>query len=488
MEDLLLKCDIHNNEKVKMFCQNHNQLCCSECVLLNHRQCTNLVLSSESVQKLSVDMQQLSNKIQTILDKLNKFKRIQEASIQSVEGSYGEKLEEIRELRTQLNAALDEQENTTMKEMDEIRLTLQASLQKDIDNCSRLKDELQQLGEAVQGLHNARKKETEFIASRKFLDKIQECESFLKENTCMAGRSIIFQANTDIVQYLSKQSSLGRVVDSMQSFIPDQEMTVTKKCQYNVNISKDTSQSCLIRGICSLPSGAVVIADYNKRVKLLDKHCNVSSHCDVSGSPLDICQITSSEVAVTLGHGGVQFVSVTNGQLVNGNKLQLPHVAVGIAHHRGKLYITSGTALFHYTLTGTLVKKLYENTEAGTTVYKCAVSPAGDKIYVTNYNQHKVLTLATDGSLISTFTDPELQGPWGVHVTPSGQVLVCGYASHTVVRVNREGRKKLSTLATQKDGLNNPMSVCYNIITNLIIVDVDDNIIVMNFQWKKTSI
>ena len=52
------------------------------------RQCTNLALISESVKKLSVDMQQLSNKIQTSLNELNKFKRVQEASIQSVEGSY----------------------------------------------------------------------------------------------------------------------------------------------------------------------------------------------------------------------------------------------------------------------------------------------------------------------------------------------------------------------------------------------------------------
>ncbi|KAH3796851.1 hypothetical protein DPMN_150426 [Dreissena polymorpha] len=39
-----------------------------------------------------------------------------------------------------------------------------------------------------------------------------------------------------------------------------------------------------------------------------------------------------------------------------------------------------------------------------------AVSPAGDGIYVTNKDQDKPLTLAMDGTLISTFTDHELHG------------------------------------------------------------------------------
>ncbi|KAH3779310.1 hypothetical protein DPMN_157111 [Dreissena polymorpha] len=487
MEDLLLKCNIHNNKKLKMFCQDHSQLCCSDCVLLNHRQCTNLALISESVKKLSQDMQQLSNKIQTIISELNEFKSMQESSIQSVEGSYSEKLQEIRELRQQFNAALDKLEHATLKELDETKIALQTSLKKDVDNCSRLKDELQQLGEAaVQVLHDKSTKELEFIAQRKCIDKVQESESYLKENNMKVQSSIIFKANINIEQYLSKQSSLGKIIDSMQSLTlemnTDQVLTVKRKSLYNVKISQDKIKNC-VKGMCSLPGGQVIVADRNnKRVKMLDQHYNVSSHCDLSSSPIDICQITSSEVAVTLGGSDVQFISVSNGQLVNGRRLRLPHNAVGIAHHQGLLYITSHNALYHYTLTGALVKKLYEDTRDRNTVFKCAVSPAGDKIYATNHDQHKLITLATDGTLISTFTDPELQNPECVHITPSGQVIVCAFKSNTVIQVDHQGKKKLATLASQKDGLCEPVSVCYNINTDQIIVEVDDSIMVMDLQ------
>ncbi|KAH3840080.1 hypothetical protein DPMN_113522 [Dreissena polymorpha] len=482
IEDLLLKCDVHKEEKLKMFCQDHSQLCCTGCVLLNHRQCTNVSLISESVKNLSLDMQQLSKDLQTIIDELNKLKNTREASIQSVEVSCSGKLQEIRDLRKKLNASLDALENTALTEMADIRTRIKTSLKKDVDNCSRLKDDLQTLSEAVNSLCYKSEKDIKFIANRKCLDKIQKVESYLKENIKKVQSSIIFQANTDIEQYLSKQSSLGWIVDSMQflklKMNPNETFIVRRTMEYNMAIPSDTSQSYLITSICCLPTGKVIVADFhNKTVKLLDQHYNVSSHCDVSGSPRNICHITSSEVAVSFNKD-VQFISVTNGQLVNGRKLSLQHNACGIAHHQGALYITSGTALYHYTLTGTLVKKLHEDAGASYRVLRCAVSPAGDRIYVTNFSQQKLLTLGTDGTLISTFDHPELQSPCGVHVTPAGQVLVCGFISNTVVQLDREGSKKLATLASQKDGLSQPVSVYYNTNIHQIIVGQNNSKIV----------
>ena len=81
-------------------------------------------------------------------------------------------------------------------------------------------------------------------------------------------------------------------------------------------------------------------------------------------------------------------------------------------------------------------------------VWKCAVSPTGDRLYIINYRLNKLLTLARDGTLLATYTDPALGRPDGLHVTPAGQVLVCGWMSHTVLQVGWEGESKLATLAT----------------------------------------
>ncbi|KAH3791869.1 hypothetical protein DPMN_145360 [Dreissena polymorpha] len=67
----------------------------------------------------------------------------------------------------------------------------------------------------------------------------------MKKNSVMLQSSIIFLANTDIDQYLYQQTSLGMIVDSMQSLPlamnPDKMFTVKRKTQYNVKILKDAS-------------------------------------------------------------------------------------------------------------------------------------------------------------------------------------------------------------------------------------------------------
>ncbi|KAH3693424.1 hypothetical protein DPMN_080856 [Dreissena polymorpha] len=117
-------------------------------------------------------------------------------------------------------------------------------------------------------------------------------------------------------------------------------------------------------------------------------------------------------------------------------------------------------------------------------VYKCVVSPTGDRLYITNPEQNKLLTLARDGTLLATYSDTALRDPSGLHVTPAGQVLVCGYLSDTVIQVGWEGESKLATLATQKDGVRYPYSVCYSSTTSSIIVGLieDDTILVFRVE------
>ena len=52
----------------------------------------------------------------------------------------------------------------------------------------------------------------------------------------------------------------------------------------------------------------------------------------------------------------------TNGQLIKDRILELEHNCVGIAHNQGNLYIIDGKALYHYTVDGRLVSKMYGDT------------------------------------------------------------------------------------------------------------------------------
>ncbi|XP_052229674.1 uncharacterized protein LOC127843850 [Dreissena polymorpha] len=486
VEDFLQKCDLHDDKHLEMFCEDHSQLCCTNCAFLNHRQCAKVTLISKSVKGSPPNLQQLSRKIQSILEEIKKLQNYWDTNMQSLQASYDKQLYVIHDTRKKINSILDNIEKNTMKELDDKLASLKESVKTDADNCSKLKNELKQLNDAIQDIVDKGKAELTFIASKKCMEKIKQSETYLKQNSFQVESSLTFQADRDFQQYLSKLSGLGKIVLSTKGTLvlvdPDQALTVQGKSEYNVRLQIDSYKNCTIETICVLSEDQILVTDSrNERVKLLNHQYQVVGYYDFNGFPWDMCKITPSEVAVTVDNTRqheVQFVSVNGGQLVKGRMLQFQHRCFGIAHIMQDLYLTSGPALYKYSMKGALLTKLYEDTSDKLTVYKCAVGPSGDKIFIINYSHHKVLTLARDGTVLQTFTDPDLQHPRGIHVTALGQVLVCGESSSTIIQQDGEGKKKLATLATRKDGLKYPRSVFYNRSTASIIVG----------QWSSNNI
>ncbi|KAH3750225.1 hypothetical protein DPMN_184744 [Dreissena polymorpha] len=478
VEDFIQKCDLHEDKRLEMFCNDHSQLCCTNCAFLNHRQCAKLALISESVKGPLPDLQQISRKIETVLVELKKLQNYWDTNMQSLQVSYKKQLHEIGQARKRINIILDEMEKTTLKELEDKMMCLKASVNTNVENCSKLQTELKRLSDTIHDIVDKGKAELSFIASKKCLQKINQSETYLIENLVQVESSLTFQADSDFQQHLSKLSGLGKIVVCTQAVPPhgdpNKVLTVQGRSEYNVNIPSDIFKRCDIRAICVLSNDQILVADDdNERVKLLDHQYQVVGHCDLNACPTDICLITPSEVAVavydTETHGA-QFVSMNDGRLVKGRKLLFQHPCWGIANNQQDLYVTSGTALYKYSMTGDLLNKLYEDTSSSCTVNMCAVSPSGDKIFVTKSEHNKVITLARDGTVLCTFTDPELVRPRVIHVTAQGQVLVCGGESGNILQLDGEGKKKLATLATRSDGLHLPLSVCYNRSSTSIIV------------------
>ncbi|KAH3790926.1 uncharacterized protein LOC127843022 isoform X1 [Dreissena polymorpha] len=481
VEDFLRKCEVHEDETLTQFCHDHSQLCCSACVGTIHSQCRKVTQISELTNSQPTGLEGLSVELETVLGEIKTLQISQEASIQSLQRTYKEHREVmIEQMCCNLNTYIDECDNNsvgtsggneqylkeemcrsvlfivnefdniTAKELNEIRdevISMTGSVTSSIHKCTSLHNDLSQLLEIVQKIGD--NKELCHIANIK-------CKHIIQQALTLLGKS-------------------GKALN------------VQSITEHNVRIPSD-KVVCDIRGICVLPDGQVLVVDWNnENVKLLNQQYQVVSHWDVNAWPLDICLITPSEVAVAVYTSNiheVQFITVNQGKLVSGRKFQLQHECTCITHHQGNLFVTSGQELYKYSLNGKLICRLYQDRSADWTVWRCAVSPTGDRLYITSYMEDNLLTLARDGTLLATYSDPALEGPTGLHVTPAGQVLVCGCLSHTVLQVGWEEQSKLTTLATEEDGVWDPWSVCYSSTTSSIIVGQaeDDNILVFRVE------
>ncbi|KAH3737133.1 hypothetical protein DPMN_043711, partial [Dreissena polymorpha] len=342
-------------------------------------QCSKVTQISELTNSQPTGLEGLSVELETVLGEIKTLQISQKASIQSLQRTYNEhSAVMIEQMRGNLNTYIDECDNNsvgtsggneqylkeemcrnilsivnefdnmTAKELNEMKdevISIKGSVTSSIHKCTSLHNDLLQLLEIVQKTGD--NKELCLIASIKIKHIIQQALTLF-------GKS-------------------GKA------------FTVQRKTVYNLRIPSD-SGTCFISGICVLPDGKVLVADgENKRVKLLNQQYQVVSHWDVNAYLHAICLITPSEVAVAVNTSNiheVQFITVNQGKLVPGRKLQLQHKCRGIAHHQGDLFVTSGEELYKYTLNGKQVCSLYRSFEYSA-VYRCAVSPTGDRLYIT---------------------------------------------------------------------------------------------------------
>ncbi|KAH3739321.1 hypothetical protein DPMN_045971 [Dreissena polymorpha] len=283
----------------------------------SYRQFKTVMLLSDLVKNTSTDLKKVSVTIQTTLVELKKLQDNPEVSIQYVQISYDEQLHKIQETRENILAALDMLEKKTLQKMRDTLTKLQASLKSDVDKCSTLGIELKQLRDAIQDISDQSEQELSFIASIKCKDNIQQFKNYLKKNFAELKSSITFDPNSEIMQYLSKLSGLAQSLTAVGN--ADQIIRIDGKSEYDVSIQGEST--CHIRDICVLTSGQVLVVDSsNYKVKMLNQQYQLVSHCSVSDEPLGMCQITPSEVCVTVC-AEVQFIKVNNNQLVKDRKL-----------------------------------------------------------------------------------------------------------------------------------------------------------------------
>ncbi|KAH3794414.1 hypothetical protein DPMN_147947 [Dreissena polymorpha] len=112
----------------------------------------------------------------------------------------------------------------------------------------------------------------------------------------------------------------------------------------------------------------------------------------------------------------------------------------------------------------------------------CAVSPNGDRIYLTNEHSNQLITLSTihctvisklDLNVLKTSSELAQPAHHGLHVTDMGNVPMCGSVSpNSIVQVDKHGIEVLATVLTEEDGVKSPTSVYYSQQTGSLIVEM----------------
>ncbi|WAR04384.1 TRI33-like protein [Mya arenaria] len=208
--DALVACALHPPKVIELLCEDHDELCCHLCVSLNHRMCRSISLISDlakGIHKMA-NFKQLPANVTKVTDRLNQVNEARKKNQNSLNTSGKSILTQIKNLRSSLNEMLDELEKMTVEQIDSVLADLDGSLQKDIDHCDLLHDQLKALLDTVQAQG---KESSSYIGFKKCKDTMEEANRLLHEIENKQEATITFQPDTRAQQLLSDLKALGNI-------------------------------------------------------------------------------------------------------------------------------------------------------------------------------------------------------------------------------------------------------------------------------------
>ena len=402
-------------------------------------------------------------------------------------------LKQIHNLRQDINAIFDRLQRRTILEIEKGKSSEEGKIQTKIDRIDYVTDRLQKL--SVDLNDGGEKNEaTSYICFAKCNAVIRKANVLLQDINKKDEYRLSFHIYKGIAEYLSSLEMLGEVIcerEAQPHLGPDYAFEVRKHAMHNVKV-KDDKDMCGISGICKLATGEFLLADnHNSKLKLLNRNYEVISTCYVPEYPHDVCLTGEREAAVTVNDKGrheIHFFRVCSESLLKTKSVKLPNPCIGLAHSLGYLYITANTDLHVFNISSGQGKKLYTDKTGSYTVFRCAISPDGSRIYITNNDHSQLVILNKDGTKLFTLTHPELKNPLYVHASLPDHVFVSCHHSNTVVHVlvkideTQKVDLRLTPLVMMKGeekGLTDPTALCFNSSKNTLVVGLfkNDNIV-----------
>jgi len=431
------------------------------------------------------EFKELPQRVFEIRKRLAYQRQSRTESDDAVDKSGDKCISQIQTLRQTFNVIFDRLERRTISEMESRKTSLRNKIQTDVDQIDDVTVKLEMFTDALKDGSNTNEA-LSYIGFTKCDEVIFNAQLLLQTIANKDDFKITFQSFKGITEYMSSLEMLGEVIcEGGEKPLPgpDHVFEVEKHVMHNVKVSDDTS-TCNISGICRLANGEFLLSDCeNTKLKLLNSCYQVMSTIDVPDWPHDVCSTGQREAAVSVDYTKdrheILLVRVKAGKIEQMKTIKLQHTCRGLAHHGGHLYVAARTALYVYDMAGYHGRQLYSDKKGEMTVYRCAVSPDGSRIYITNSSLHQLITLNKDGTMPSTLTHPELRFPSSPHVTAQGHVFVTCDIRYTVVHVTEKNNQQtVTTLAGENNGLTEPVSLCFNSNGSLVVCQRDDDNIV----------
>ncbi|KAL3890453.1 hypothetical protein ACJMK2_002735 [Sinanodonta woodiana] len=447
-------CLDHEDEKLNFYCNDHKIACCGICYFDRHNTCF-------KVRKLKEDLPSLLRETKTseIIEELKKlqthlktFINVKESNIRDLESQVNGLTDQIREVRTKINTALDELEMKVKMEGRRIHKEADIRTQEENHQCLSLIHAIrnsQLLCETVQkyGIDIQKFLTAEKIKAQLPLYYSQVREKY--ERTDLLTVQVTFTPLLESILSLSS-SDIGKLVTMKGSTLsipglrkPTKECQVEKVETVDVNISGNTTY---YSGIAILPRDRVILVDRNNsQCILLNNSYQVVTTYKLTKWPYDICVVGDEQVAVSVyNQKNIQILSVKDDVISPVRTITTKYKCEGItAAGNGEMVVVGecGNNKYCWSLIRDGREVTYSDQFDSSSEYYnfIALNNSKTQVYVTVYDTNSLLCFNMEGKKQYTYSPNNLQNPAGLAVDRDDNIYVVGYSSHNIHQLSPEG-------------------------------------------------
>ena len=486
----LVPCGCNKNQRVEFYCETHQDFTCSSCKSFHHRKCktSNIQEKSSSYRPSSLDP--TLSKIKSLEGKYDRLKQARGGADKDLKRFREDCKKDIKAFRKELDAFLDNLEKNMLAELDQWETEEHRRIDQHISELTTALKVLQADCKMLEDTKRNKEKEMMYIADVRvsralqgYESRFDDLENDYAKPTLAFGRNKILanlKNNVDALGYLLKKranradKASVKTVDKIAMLLLGRHIQSTNK----VNVrSRDDRDDPLISGCTVMPNGHVVLCDYqNNKIKLLDSSWALTGSL-LLPDPWDISIVDGNNVIVTsLNTKQLQYVQVFP-QLKAGQFIQLDKKCWGIHVCGGEIYVTC-----HYShgegevrvfgRDGELRRRLGINKDGSlkfTMPEYITVNPSGEKIFVSDYITATITCMTSDGRVVYSYNDNDMEYPRGLYCDSGDNILVCSVESNNVQVITADG-KKSRTLLTNSDGLYQPHSIVYRETDDTLVV------------------
>ena len=455
-----------NEKQVALYCQDHNDVVCSDCKALNHRRCTTSPIDEESKHFDIASTDSTVSCMNELRDKVTALRNRREKDLKSLKEMANMCRDEVRSFREEINSELDRMEESTLGDIDEYERKEKEVIEEHIKTCSTGVYRLESSGRTLEESKSASINTNIFIYNLQLSKVIDNLSTIVDHiNKEASEPEITFVRRADWIK--SSTFILGEVkcksLPKQRKAIAD--MKIASSTAVSVTLSSDKNP--MITGALFLPTDELFLCDNtNRKIKLLDRKLILKEHIQLDGSPWDVSNYDNKSVIITRpGDKMLQFIRVSP-TLESGQSVKLDKSCYGVAFHRGHIYVSFKDGEVSELDQSGITKRSIGQTHREPLYLTVS---AHERMYIATAIASKLLCWSLEGKQIFEYTDSDLKSSLGMYLDSDGSTLVCGRLSNNVHLVDKNG-KKLKIILSTKDGIRIPYTVSYRLSDQTLVV------------------